>query len=212
MKGGNSGNNRSDLDKSNILKPTFDTLMEDGHKAFEAEHTNLEELFLSHYEVMQHGTILKDTTLIVFHKRKVIREVQPNLSPSHNDIQSMINSTFERQAKSIDELLRRLVEEWDGKKLDPASVKPSSSTCTVSFAQTNPHTSGASAGDTSMPNPSAQPVNHFHNQTTIDCSAPTFGVSQQTTGSMFGQGYAQTTPNFSMPNFTSAPYTPRGND
>jgi hypothetical protein len=30
----------------------------------------------------------------------------------------------------------------------------SSSTCTISFTQTNPHTSGASAGSTSMPNPS----------------------------------------------------------
>jgi hypothetical protein len=28
MKGGNSDNNESDLDKGNILKPTFDTLME----------------------------------------------------------------------------------------------------------------------------------------------------------------------------------------
>jgi hypothetical protein len=30
--------------------------------------------------------------------------------------------------------------------------------------------------------------------------------------SMFGQWYTQTTPSFSMPNFTSAPYTHRGND
>jgi hypothetical protein len=36
MKGGNSGNNRSDLDQGNILKSTFDTLMKEGHKAFEA--------------------------------------------------------------------------------------------------------------------------------------------------------------------------------
>jgi hypothetical protein len=35
MKGGNSGTNRSDLDKNNILKPTFDTLTEEGRKAFE---------------------------------------------------------------------------------------------------------------------------------------------------------------------------------
>jgi hypothetical protein len=37
--------------------------------------------------------------------------------PSRNDIQSMINSALERQAKSTDELLRRLLEEWDGKIL-----------------------------------------------------------------------------------------------
>jgi hypothetical protein len=34
---------------------------------------------------------------------------------------------------------------------------------------------------------------------------------QQTTDSMFGQGYTQTAPSFSLPNFTSAPYTPEGN-
>jgi hypothetical protein len=51
MKGGNSGNNGSNLDKGNILKPTFDTLTEKGHKVFDAYHANLEELFLSHREV-----------------------------------------------------------------------------------------------------------------------------------------------------------------
>jgi hypothetical protein len=47
MKGGNSSHNGSDLDKENILKPTFDTLAEEGHKAFEAYRTNLEVLSLS---------------------------------------------------------------------------------------------------------------------------------------------------------------------
>jgi hypothetical protein len=51
MNGGNTGNNGSILDKGNILKPTFDTLTEEGRKAFEAYHANLEELFLSHCEV-----------------------------------------------------------------------------------------------------------------------------------------------------------------
>jgi hypothetical protein len=74
----------------------------------------------------------------------------------------MIDSTLERQAKSADELLRRLIEKWDRKKLDASKVNPSSSTYAVSFTQTNPHTSGPSVSDTSMPNPSAQPVNHFH--------------------------------------------------
>jgi hypothetical protein len=36
MKGENSDNNGSDLDKGNILKPTFGILMEDDRKAFEA--------------------------------------------------------------------------------------------------------------------------------------------------------------------------------
>jgi hypothetical protein len=106
MKGGNSNNNRSDLDKGNILKPTFDTLTEEGHKAFKTYHANIKELFLLHCEVMRQGTVLRDTTPIVFNKTKVIPEVQPDPSPSHNDIQAMIHSALERQAKSTDELLR----------------------------------------------------------------------------------------------------------
>jgi hypothetical protein len=56
---------------------------------------DLGELFLSLCEVMRHGTVLQDTTPIVFHKPKV----QPNPSPAHNDIQFMIDSALERQAK-----------------------------------------------------------------------------------------------------------------
>jgi hypothetical protein len=117
MKGGNSGTNRFDLDKNNIIKPTFDILMEEGHKAFETYRVNFKKLFLSRGEVTRQGTILRDTTLIVFNKTEVTLEVQPDLSPSHNDIQSIINSALERQAKSTDELLRRLIEERDGKNL-----------------------------------------------------------------------------------------------
>jgi hypothetical protein len=51
MNSGNAGHNRCDLDKGNILKPTFDTFMEKGHKAFETYRTNLEVLFLSCCEV-----------------------------------------------------------------------------------------------------------------------------------------------------------------
>jgi ssRNA-specific RNase YbeY (16S rRNA maturation enzyme) len=100
MKGGNSGANESDLDKNNILKPNFDTLTEEGHKAFEA-----------------------------------------------------YRAYFKEQAKSTDELFHRLIEERDGKKLNSTSINPSSSTCAISFAQTNPPTSGASVGGTSMLNP-----------------------------------------------------------
>jgi hypothetical protein len=46
MKGGNSGHNGCDLNKGNILKPTIDTLTEEGHKVFEVYRANLEELFL----------------------------------------------------------------------------------------------------------------------------------------------------------------------
>jgi hypothetical protein len=107
MNGRNSSNNVSDLDKSNNLKPTFDTLMEEGRKAFEAYRANIEELFLLCGEVMWHGTVLRDNTPIVFNKPEVIPEVRPDPSPSRNDIQVMINSALERQAKSTDELLHR---------------------------------------------------------------------------------------------------------
>jgi hypothetical protein len=57
--------------------------------------------------------------------------------------------------------MRRLIEERDGKKHSDANVNPSS-VCAANFAQTNTHTSGPSAGDTTMSNPSAQSMNHFH--------------------------------------------------
>jgi hypothetical protein len=75
MKGENSGHNGSDLDKGNILKPTFVTLTEEDRMAFELYHTNLGELFLSCCEVTRQGTVLKDTTPIVFTKPEVIPEV-----------------------------------------------------------------------------------------------------------------------------------------
>jgi hypothetical protein len=103
MKGGNSGNNEFDLVKGNILKPTFDTLTEEGRQAFLAYITDLKEHFLSRCEVTRQGTVLQDTTLIVFHKPEVIPEVWFDPSPSRNDIQVMIDSALERQAKSTDE-------------------------------------------------------------------------------------------------------------
>jgi hypothetical protein len=210
MKGGNSGTNGSDIDKNYILKPTFNTLMK-GCKAFEAYRADYEELFLSHCEVTQQGTVLQDTTPIVVNKPELTPAVWPDPSLSHNDIQSMINSMLERQAKSTDELLHRLIEERDGKKLGSTSINHSSSSCVVSFTQTNPHISGTSAGGTTMPNLSAQPMNHFHSRTTIECSTTSFGMPQQTTASMFGQGYMKIALSCSMSNFTSAPYTPVGN-
>jgi hypothetical protein len=85
-----------DLNKNNILKPTFDTLAEEGRKAFEAYRTDLKELFLSHCEVTWQGTVLLNTTPIIFNKPEVIPEVRPDPSPSRNDIQAMINSVLER--------------------------------------------------------------------------------------------------------------------
>jgi hypothetical protein len=61
----------------------------------------------------------------------------------------MINYALERQARSSDELMRRLIEERDGKKLANSNVNPPSSSCTFNFAQTNPQPSGTLAGGTS---------------------------------------------------------------
>jgi tRNA A37 threonylcarbamoyladenosine biosynthesis protein TsaE len=58
MKKGGSDVNGSNLDKNNIIKPTFDTLTEEYRKALETYH-------YSCYEVMWQGIILKDTTLII---------------------------------------------------------------------------------------------------------------------------------------------------
>jgi hypothetical protein len=52
MKGGNSDTNGSDLDKNNIIKPTFNTLTDEGRKALESYRADPDELFYSHYEVM----------------------------------------------------------------------------------------------------------------------------------------------------------------
>jgi hypothetical protein len=66
---------------------------------------------------MRQGSILWDTTPIIFNKPELTPEVRPDPSPSRNDVQFMINSVLERQAKNNDELLRRLIEERDGKNL-----------------------------------------------------------------------------------------------
>jgi hypothetical protein len=49
-----------------------------------------------------------------------------------------------------------------GGKLADSNANPSSSSCAVNFTQTNPQISDISVDDTTMPNPSAQPMNHFH--------------------------------------------------
>jgi ribosome recycling factor len=48
---GSLGTNGSDLNKDNIIKPTFNNLTEEDRKALEAYRTEVDELFLSHYEV-----------------------------------------------------------------------------------------------------------------------------------------------------------------
>jgi hypothetical protein len=93
-------------------------------------------------------------------KAEVTPEVRSNPSLSLDDVQVMINSTLKRQANSSDELMRRLIEERDGKKLVDSNVHPSSY-CTVNFAQTNPQPSDTSIGGITQSNPSAQSIKHF---------------------------------------------------
>jgi predicted nucleotidyltransferase len=67
--------NESDLDKNNIIKPTFDTLTEEDHKALEAYHAEVYEVSYSCYEVMWQGLDLMETTSIIIHKAEVTPEV-----------------------------------------------------------------------------------------------------------------------------------------
>jgi hypothetical protein len=177
MKKGGSSVNGSNLDNNNIIKPIFHILTEEDHKALEAYRTEVDELFYLRYEVTRQGLILKDVASIIIRKAEVTPKVRPNPLLSLNNVQSMINSVLERQAKNNDELMRRLIKEWDGKKLVNTNVIPSSS-CDVNFTQINPQPSGASAGGMTMPNPSAQLLNHFHSRTTIDGLTPTFRMPQ----------------------------------
>jgi hypothetical protein len=114
MKKGSSGINGFDLDKNNIIKPTFNTLTEEDRKALEAYHVEMDGLIYSRYDVMWQGLVLQDTVLIIIRKAKVTPEVPPNPSLSLNDVQSIINSALERQVKSSNELMCRLIEERDG--------------------------------------------------------------------------------------------------
>jgi hypothetical protein len=52
MKKGEPDTNGSDLNKDNIIKPTFDKLMEEDRKALEGYHKEEDEFFSSCYEVM----------------------------------------------------------------------------------------------------------------------------------------------------------------
>jgi hypothetical protein len=81
--------------------------------AFEAYRTDLEELFFSRYKMTWQRAILKETAPIIIRKAEVTPEVQLNSSLSLNDVQSMINFVLAKQAKSTDELMRRLIEERD---------------------------------------------------------------------------------------------------
>jgi hypothetical protein len=162
MKKGVSSTNGSDLNKDNIIKPTLDHLLEEDHKTFEVYHKEVDDIFLSHYKVTRQWLIQRDAASINIRKSEVTLEVQFNPSLSLDDVQVMINSVLERQAKSSNELMRRLIEERDEKKLVDSNVHASSSSCIVNFAQANPQPSGTLTDNISQPNSSTQSMNHFY--------------------------------------------------
>jgi hypothetical protein len=87
---GSSDINESDLDKNNIIKPTFDTLMEEDCKALEAYHTEMDELFYSCYEGKWQGLVLMDTSPNIIQKDEVTPEVRPNPLLSLDDVQFLL--------------------------------------------------------------------------------------------------------------------------
>jgi hypothetical protein len=103
--------NGSDFNKDDNIKPTYDSLMEEDCKVLEAYRMEVDGLFFLCDEVTWKVLVQKDEAPIVIRKAEVTPEVWSNPSPSLNDVQSIINSALKRQAKSRDELMRRLIEE-----------------------------------------------------------------------------------------------------
>jgi hypothetical protein len=129
MKKGGPDINISDVNKNNIIKLTLDHLSEEDHKALEACHKEVDEIFLSHYEVTRQGLVRKDALC------EVTPEVWSNPSLSLNNFQAMIN-----------EMMHRLIEERDEKRSFDSNIHASSSSsCIDNFVQTNPQPSGTSA-------------------------------------------------------------------
>jgi hypothetical protein len=56
IKKGSSSVNGSDLDKNNIIKPTFNTFTEEDRKALEAYRAEVDDLFYLCDEVTQQGS------------------------------------------------------------------------------------------------------------------------------------------------------------
>jgi hypothetical protein len=100
--------------------------------------------------VTRHGLVKRDKSSITIYKSKVTPRVKSNPLLSLDDVQVIINSALERQAKSSNEMMCRLIEKRDVKQLVESNVHTSSSSsCGVNFVQTNQQSSDTSAGDTS---------------------------------------------------------------
>jgi hypothetical protein len=99
--------------------------------------------------VTRHGLVKRDKSSITIYMTKVTPRVKSNPLLSLDDVQVIINSALERQAKSSNEMMCRLIEKRDVKQLVESNVHTSSSSCGVNFAQTNQQSSDTSAGGTS---------------------------------------------------------------
>jgi hypothetical protein len=97
MKKGDPSTNGSILNRNNIIKPTLDHMFEEDCKVLQAYSKEVDEIFLSHYEVTRQGLVQRDEALI--YKSVVTPEVRSNPSLSLDDVQVMINTALERQAK-----------------------------------------------------------------------------------------------------------------
>jgi cytolysin (calcineurin-like family phosphatase) len=75
MKKGVPGANESDLNKDNIIKPTLDYLSEEGQKALEVYHREVDDIFLSPYKVTRYVLIQKDAAPINICNSEVTPEV-----------------------------------------------------------------------------------------------------------------------------------------
>jgi hypothetical protein len=133
MKKGDPSTNESDLNKKNIIKPTLDNLSEEDHKVLKAYYKEVDEIFLSRYEVTRQGLIMRDVSPITIFKCEVTPEVKSNPSLTLDDVQVLINFALERQVKSSNGMMHRLIEERDGKKFIDPNVHDFSSSCGVNF-------------------------------------------------------------------------------
>ena len=129
-------------------------------------------------------------------------QVNPQVTspaPSIESIQALIDATLGWLAKASDQLMRRLLEERDGKQDVDAHVSVSSSSGGSYVAPTNNPPSVTSAGSVPPLNTQTQPTGHYHSRTTIGGSAPMYGMPLE-----FMTGVSTSASLYSMPQHPAA--------
>jgi len=134
-------------------------------------------------------------------------QVPPQVTaPTHSleSIQSMIDTALDRQARASNELMRRLIEERDGKKVADNHANVSSPSGDFHVPQTENPPSVTSVGSAPQAHPQTQPTSHYHSQTTISGSAPVYGMPPE-----FMAGVPTSASLYSIPEHpTAAAYAP----